>query len=1203
MIDTFYKLTPSDEIEKGEIYFKRLDWAIKDEDIKNIAVTGNYSSGKSSVIKSYLKRRTKNDFINISLAFFNNPNNIKEIDNMESKIEEEKLAQNNENLIEKSILQQIFYKAKDSEIPYSRFKKINNIDEKTIAKKYITYLIIAGIVVYLISCIFYRQNVIELLKKIFIGNSSVINCLSIGVAIYLILYLLYKIFCYIIKSFNMSNIKLKNNKIEIDLNSKNIINESIFNKYIDELIYFFEATKYEIVIFEDIDRFNNSERIFTKLRELNSLLNNSQNIDKKITFIYAVRDDIFDTEERIKFFDYIIPIVPVVNNGNSKEKLIKMIEKDGLRTFLPYDFISKISLYITDMRLLYNIYNEFLIYYEVIKELPNINLMQLFSIIVYKNIYPGDFAKMKFKKSIIDNIFIEKQNNKEKVIKKEMEILNEKERELKELKKINANEILKNIKELKRLIWGSIEKIFEERGYPIYENQIKINDTKYNILEFVENDIVFQEFIKYGNVYNTQYQVKVTIAEIEDDLDGNIENRIEIIENKNKYKIVKLQNEIKIIYDKIEKVQDYSLETLLQEYDVNDFVKKEKQSDLLIFLLINGYINENYEDYLSYFYEGTLSSKDKAFIINVNSKRMSSFEFKLDNINIVIDSIQDRSFSKPEILNFALINYLLENSSLYTKKIERIFEQLFNYDDISIEFIISYILNSENERKIFLNELIKYSNNNIWNYIENTRLNDQYRRFLYLIIKYVDFDTIVEISENNKNFKSRISEEKNFLRFINKNTIEKVKKILEKLEVKFVDIGKNSKVSPLYEYIIENNNYEINLNNLINILKYKYEKKLIEVYEENYSTIKNLRDNFIFEYINESENINCYINNVILNKEISINDKENDIIEILNNEYVTFENKKNIIKKQKVIIQDIESVEEQLWDELLINNKININWKNIIKYYSEKGFSEILINFLNVHYQKIDKDISNIILNTSYQRFKKELVNVQQIKLNTFENLLKQINEKYNSEDIDEEKVEYKKMVMLIQKNSVIISKDMYEKIRENYKQALPIYISKMGIQNFINEIEQYDSQDIENIILCKNIKNKSKVKIIQNLNDNIVCNSLKEVEEIIDLLLKEETIKYINLNFINSIIKYDIELAKKLKLILLQYEYINSNNFNELLKNLGQPYNEIFETNKRPILPYSDENTKIVEIIKQYNYIGKSVEEKEGYRVYKKDV
>ena len=39
------------------------------------------------------------------------------------------------------------------------------------------------------------------------------------------------------------------------------------NSHIDEILYFFEVTKYNVVIIEDLDRFQQTE-IFTKLRRV-----------------------------------------------------------------------------------------------------------------------------------------------------------------------------------------------------------------------------------------------------------------------------------------------------------------------------------------------------------------------------------------------------------------------------------------------------------------------------------------------------------------------------------------------------------------------------------------------------------------------------------------------------------------------------------------------------------------------------------------------------------------------------------------------------------------------------------------------------------------------------------------------------------------------------------------------------------------------
>lgn len=49
---------------------------------------------------------------------------------------------------------------------------------------------------------------------------------------------------------------------------------SCFDKYLDEILYYFEISRRDIVVFEDLDRFDNVE-IFETLRALNTLLNGS----------------------------------------------------------------------------------------------------------------------------------------------------------------------------------------------------------------------------------------------------------------------------------------------------------------------------------------------------------------------------------------------------------------------------------------------------------------------------------------------------------------------------------------------------------------------------------------------------------------------------------------------------------------------------------------------------------------------------------------------------------------------------------------------------------------------------------------------------------------------------------------------------------------------------------------------------------------
>ena len=60
---------------------------------------------------------------------------------------------------------------------------------------------------------------------------------------------------------------------------------------------------------------------------INSLVNGNVGVRRKVRFLYALRDDMFSNTDRTKFFEFIIPVVPIINSSNS----IDMVLKQGKR--------------------------------------------------------------------------------------------------------------------------------------------------------------------------------------------------------------------------------------------------------------------------------------------------------------------------------------------------------------------------------------------------------------------------------------------------------------------------------------------------------------------------------------------------------------------------------------------------------------------------------------------------------------------------------------------------------------------------------------------------------------------------------------------------------------------------------------------------------------------------------------------------------
>ena len=207
---------------------------------------------------------------------------------------------------------------------------------------------------------------------------------------------------------NLAKLTINTMGIGVDMENKDFSTVSYFDNFLSDVIYLFDESEAEFVIFEDLDRFNDHS-IFEKLREINLMVNQRRNSAKrkKIMFFYVISDEVFSEKnvdptnnsenisatEKTKFFDVIIPIIPIVNNTNSFDYLksrllddLAITDKNDFETFL-----YQVSIFIDDLRVLKNIVNEFKIYKEIHKNNIKIDYKQLLALIIYKTLNSSDF--------------------------------------------------------------------------------------------------------------------------------------------------------------------------------------------------------------------------------------------------------------------------------------------------------------------------------------------------------------------------------------------------------------------------------------------------------------------------------------------------------------------------------------------------------------------------------------------------------------------------------------------------------------------------------------------------------------------------------------------------------------------------------------------------------------------------------------------
>jgi hypothetical protein len=276
----------------------------------------------------------------------------------------------------------------------------------------------------------------------------------------------------------LRKIHYKNIEVNFESNNNkgvtNSHNQSLLNKFIDEVLYFFECLNIDLIIFEDLDR-HKKTNIFVKLRELNTIINNSKKRAKKVTFIYAVKNDTFkDSEERAKFFEFIISVVPVVNTVTVANKVRERNKKLCHEAASTEDFIKGVSIYIPNMRVLNNAFNDYIIMRERVfsdAEKGRLKNDNLFALSLFKNLFPRDYSELENDKGIIPLII-----DIQFLRKKTIDELKSKKDKLQNLVEQSKKETLKSFDELKLILKGQILNPGYSPKYSYGSQKTKLSD-------------------------------------------------------------------------------------------------------------------------------------------------------------------------------------------------------------------------------------------------------------------------------------------------------------------------------------------------------------------------------------------------------------------------------------------------------------------------------------------------------------------------------------------------------------------------------------------------------------------------------------------------------------------------------------------------------------------------------------------------------
>ncbi|TFB93195.1 hypothetical protein [Cryobacterium sp. HLT2-28] len=670
-------LAPQYEAPHHAGYLRHLEDAIKEPKNRNIALTGRYGSGKSSVLDQF-ELAHKADTLRIS------------INTLGPDEDDEDLT----NRIQKELVKQLVYRAEPGKLRRSRFARSRPL---TRWRAFFEALGITTGGLLLLWLVGLRPG-----GNWFGDTNQPLLTFALGGVFVALIVAVVWLARLIIGDRIVSQVTTAGTTITLGDKPT-----TYFDGFLDEIVTFFDAVEPKYVIFEDLDRFDDPQ-IFDSLRELNTLINASSHWigkDGPLRFIYAIKDSLFEKigtaldetdtalgdespkpptansgrridlaaaaverANRTKFFELVIPVVPFISHRNARDLLAGALTKlrlpDNLVTRPLLDLVAR---HTTDMRLLINICNEFAVFAEQLywtdNRAPGMTPDDLFALVSYKNFHLADFESIPQRGSALDTL----EDRHRELVRSTIQDLQKKRRELvqteekRRLQGETAATLGALLVAVKDLV--SLRSTYGFAGIEVDGDTRSFDDAS--------SPMLWQRVSEVGTLTLTparpQHEKPVIIgtAELATLFPGSIDG--EVWRNSNP---AELAHQVQQYDHDIASLRGADFETLAQ-YEVpsgktpfNDTITSTLDSELARDLVRRGFLTRNYSEYSARFY-GSFIGVDVAFFYNhsVQPNQMYvDYTFKTKNaVTNLLEQVPADFTSSVSALNLEVTAHLLIN--------------------------------------------------------------------------------------------------------------------------------------------------------------------------------------------------------------------------------------------------------------------------------------------------------------------------------------------------------------------------------------------------------------------------------------------------------------------------------------------------------------------------------------------------------------
>lgn len=1138
----YVDLAPSDKADEAGIYREAINFAISNPKIKNIALTGPYGSGKSSILQAFLKKY-KRPVLHISLAAF-----TPEVIATDGSISRQE--------IERSILQQMLYGVDANRLPLSRFKRIQSPGVLSIFK---SFYILAGLLTLWIM--FSRRD--EITSGDFFTPLQLSNWFNLGISLIAILFLWTALHYFYIVSFGLSlkSVSLK----DVEISPSSVDQESILNRHLDEIMYFFQSTEYDLVIIEDLDRFNDSE-VFVTLREINGLINRNSGVKRTIRFLYALRDDMFINTDRTKFFEFIIPVIPIINTSNSIDMVLQQGRRLKLDERLDRQFLREVSRYLDDLRLIQNVFNEYAIYIQNLESDGDnfINANRLLAILIYKNVYPMDFERLHRGEGNLAGILGRQEEFIAECEAQTRAQIQDLEREIqiaeaqtpsnvKELRKIYAMALIERLPDNAigvGLNWNemiSLNKIADHQTFDHLIEQRSINCRVYNSNITVDISSLQREIDPYRSFNDRKTQIEVGSSEVRTKILGQVHDlRLKLA----KFRMVKLSELIQM---------NVSLSSGL-------FDAFGKKGQLARFLILEGYLDDTYYQYTSLFHSGRLSPNDNKFLIQIRAFINPEPTFPIDNPKEVIAAMRHDDFRQAYVLNVKIVDCILNDPINYSVQTQSLFDLIISDFYACEAFFEAYYATGRNVEQL-ITKLSMAWNDLVPTAISSSKSVSHINRLLVALSE----DNLVQLGSRDSQLSTFV--QTNIVNILALSPELKPER-LACLNFEVKELAKISDYIGVVRFMFEKGLFQLSIENI------EYACAVIlggvdleSLRKRNFTTVRATNNEVLLARL--ERNFGLYLHDVILGLPDNSEEDHEAILDVVRRDNLDEDDLRTFLERQLTPLRSLDDVPTRLHQTLFELARIEPTWANCLGYIKSESFeAESLIQYLDrddirtsILKQTIPDDSDSLPL-------RQFLINANSLSDLTYQAYLRVLPRPFSKfpEGLDPAKV-----TLLIDERKVTFSKDSFGGL--SGATELQVHFVANNIRTYLASPENFalDDSALEKL-LRSNIDQDAQREIVKLMDLSSLLDN-PERSELIGNIFNSTDIGSFDVSgsIVQSVIKHSSPIATQVSLLNKFQSNLTEDEVRQILSSLPKPFSEIKTGYGIPRLSNSPENRDLV--------------------------